>query len=59
MYYVYERVLAQMYVYPYEFLVSMEQEESIRFLDSVSGVYEPPCGCWEVNVTPLQRQPML
>lgn len=33
MYYVYERVLAQMYVYPYESLVSMEQEESIRFLD--------------------------
>lgn len=25
----------------------------------IAGGYEAPCGCWEVNLSPLEQQPVL
>ena len=45
---------------PLECLVPQKPEEDIRFPGTgVTGGFEPPCWCWELNLGTLKEQPVL
>jgi hypothetical protein len=39
--------------------LSLFQTHQKRALDPITDVFEPPCGCWELNSGPLEEQSVL
>jgi hypothetical protein len=45
---------------PYTFSACKSQEEDVRTPGTkITGVSQPPCGCWESNPEPLEDQLVL